>query len=138
MNIGKYIKDHIKNQGRTVKWVADQLKMNPQTLFSKLNRGGLSAEDLIRLSILLNINLNKLKEEMNMPNTPIQKGELKAVILEYEDKYKLNLFYEGDVPHKSELFNSTEDAKEYVKHLNFTWREPEEDEADGDVLLIGE
>jgi hypothetical protein len=112
--------------------------MNNQTLFSKLNRGGLSAEDLIRLSILLNINLNKLKEEMIMPNTPIRKGKLQAVILEHEDKYKLNLFYEGDVPHKSKLFNSIEEAKEYVKHLNFTWREPEEDEADGDVLLIGE
>ncbi|MEC4565372.1 hypothetical protein L8C07_05395 [Paenibacillus sp. CMAA1739] len=69
VNLGKYIKDIIKAQGRTIAWVSDQLSFNERTLAGKLNRNSVSGDDLMRLSILLGINLEELKEEYKMKIT---------------------------------------------------------------------
>jgi transcriptional regulator with XRE-family HTH domain len=64
MSLGKYIKDRIKSQGRTIAWVADRMNINERTFAGKLNRDSITGEDLIKISHILGINLEQLKREM--------------------------------------------------------------------------
>jgi hypothetical protein len=63
MNIGKKIKEVLDNQGRTAAWLADKIDINEITLRGKLNRNSISADDLLKVSIILDINLEELKVE---------------------------------------------------------------------------
>ncbi|MDV3428297.1 MAG: helix-turn-helix domain-containing protein [Bacillota bacterium] len=64
MNIGEYIKEEIKNQGRTQKWVAEKIEMDVNTFNRKINNDTFAADELIKIAKILNIDLNKLKEEL--------------------------------------------------------------------------
>ena len=64
MNIGEYIKEEIKNQGRTQKWVAEKIEMDVNTFNRKINNDTFAADELIKIAKVLDINLNKLKEEL--------------------------------------------------------------------------
>jgi len=64
LNIGEYIKEEIKNQGRTQKWVAEKIEMDVNTFNRKINNDTFAADELIKIAKILNIDLNKLKEEL--------------------------------------------------------------------------
>lgn len=63
MNIGKKIKEVLESQGRAAAWLADKIEINEITLRGKLNRNSISADDLLKISIILDINLEELKME---------------------------------------------------------------------------
>lgn len=63
MHLGKYITELIKSQGREKIWVAAQTKVRYRTLLYRLERDGLLAKDLLKISKLINIDLNELKEK---------------------------------------------------------------------------
>ena len=62
--LGDYIKSYIKQEGKTSKWVADKLGVNYKTFSGKLNRDAITAADLIKISVLLDINLEELKHDL--------------------------------------------------------------------------
>jgi len=64
MEIGEYIFQILNNQGRRQKWLAEQLNMSEAKLSYKINNNAIKADELIKISKLLNIDLNKLKEEL--------------------------------------------------------------------------
>lgn len=66
MNISKYISDLIKSQGREKKWVAEQIGVNYRTFLYRLDKDTLLAKDILFLSKLLDIDLNKLKGDIYM------------------------------------------------------------------------
>lgn len=68
MNIGDCIKEIVKEDGKTLAWVAQKMNINYKTFSGKLNRGTLSAEDLLKLCALLGISADKLKAELNYDN----------------------------------------------------------------------
>ena len=65
MTIGEYIKNHAKEEGRKLNWVANALEMNYKTFAGKLARNTLSAEELLRISAILDINLEFMKCEVD-------------------------------------------------------------------------
>lgn len=64
MDLGKHISDIIEDQGRDKKWVSEQIKVNYRTFLYRLEKDGLLAKDLLKLSKVLNINLEELKGEI--------------------------------------------------------------------------
>lgn len=68
MDIGQYIKNIIKEEGRTNEWMAEKLGINYKTFVGKLNRDSISASELFKISLLLDINLEKMKKELNYDN----------------------------------------------------------------------
>lgn len=64
MNIGEYVSKLIDDQGREKKWVAEKIGVQYRTFLYRLERNGLLAEDLLKLSEVLGIDLNKLKESV--------------------------------------------------------------------------
>jgi len=62
--ISEYISNIIKQQGRKNNWVAEQCNISYSTFMNKLNNDTFTATELICISKLLNIDLNKLKEEL--------------------------------------------------------------------------
>lgn len=65
INLNDYIKTCIKDEGRTIKWVSEKLGINYKTFSGKLNTNSLSADELLKISVLLGINLEHLKSELN-------------------------------------------------------------------------
>lgn len=65
MNIGEYIKRYIKEDGRTSLWIAEKLGMNYKTFVGKLNRNSLSADDLLKISALIDMDLEEMKEDLD-------------------------------------------------------------------------
>ena len=74
MKIGEYIKKIVKEDGKTLAWVAQKMDINYKTFNGKLNRGTLSAEDLLKLCALLGISADKLKVSLNYDNLFISDG----------------------------------------------------------------
>jgi len=64
MNIAEYIDKIRESQGRTKAWVAKQLDMNYKTFVDKISNNTFRADELIEIAKILNIDLNKLKEEL--------------------------------------------------------------------------
>lgn len=64
MKIGEYISQVLESQGRRQKWLAEQLNISEAKLSYKINNNAIKADELIKISKLLNIDLNKLKEEL--------------------------------------------------------------------------
>ncbi|ALS22256.1 hypothetical protein [Paenibacillus naphthalenovorans] len=101
MRLGLYIKDVIKKQGRTLKWVSDQLEMNERTFAGKLNRDSITGEELLRLSDILGIDLKQLKEEMLKMNiteyTVLDFKGMKGSVPYHYNVIKLgeNMYYKG-------------------------------------------
>lgn len=67
MTIGEYIKNHIKEEGRTTKWISEMLGINYKTFVGKLNRNTLSADELFKISVLVDINLEHMKFDLEYP-----------------------------------------------------------------------
>lgn len=61
MNVGQYLKDILREQGRSQRWLALKTGMNEKTLSGRLARDNFSAADLILIAEALDIDLNKLK-----------------------------------------------------------------------------
>ena len=74
MKIGEYIKKIVKEDGKTLAWVAQKMDINYKTFNGKINRGTLSAEDLLKLCALLGISADKLKVSLNYDNLFISDG----------------------------------------------------------------
>ena len=66
MNLGKYISDIIDSQGRDKKWVAEQIGVQYRTFLYRLERNGLLGEDLLKLSKVLGIDLNNIRESVEL------------------------------------------------------------------------
>jgi len=64
MNIGSYIKNILKEQGRSQAWIADKLELNEKTFSGKLKRNNITGEELLKIAQLLGINLEELKGEI--------------------------------------------------------------------------
>lgn len=62
MNLGEYIANVIDEQGKTKTWVADQSNINYKTFVDKVTRDSFTGKELLRISIILNINLENLKD----------------------------------------------------------------------------
>ena len=56
IHIGKMIKAEFKQQGRTVKWLTEQLHCNRSNIYNIFNRKNIDVEMLIKLSIVLKHN----------------------------------------------------------------------------------
>lgn len=65
MSIGEYIKRYIKEDGRTSLWISERLGMNYKTFVGKLNRNSLSADDLLKISALIDMDLEEMKEDLD-------------------------------------------------------------------------
>jgi len=64
MNIGSYIKNILKDQGRSQAWLANKLELNEKTFSGKLKRNNITGEELLKIAQLLGINLEELKGEI--------------------------------------------------------------------------
>lgn len=64
MNIGNLIFDELKNQGRKKVWLAEKIGIPNSTLSDKIKKDTFSAEELIKLSIFLDIDLEYIKEKV--------------------------------------------------------------------------
>ncbi len=65
ISLGDYIKSCIKDEGRTIRWVSEKLGINYKTFSGKLNTDSLSADELLKISVLIGINLEHLKLDLN-------------------------------------------------------------------------
>ena len=63
MKLSENISQVIDEQGRTKVWVAEQSNINYKTFVDKLTRNTITGEELLRIAKVLNIDLNKLKED---------------------------------------------------------------------------
>ena len=61
LNIGKITTNLIQEQGRTKVWVADKIGVNYKTFVDKLKNDRFDAKELIRLSEVIGLDLEKLK-----------------------------------------------------------------------------
>lgn len=66
MDIGKHIQKVLDEQGRSQIWLADKLGIHDKTFSGKLKRNSITGEELLRVAKLLNIDLEELKEEVQM------------------------------------------------------------------------
>lgn len=64
IKLGNYIKNCIKEEGRTISWVSEKLGINYKTFTTKLDRNTISADELLKISVLLGINLESLKSDL--------------------------------------------------------------------------
>lgn len=65
MSIGEYIKRYIKKDGRTSLWISERLGVNYKTFVGKLKRNSLSADDLLKISALIDMDLEEMKEDLD-------------------------------------------------------------------------
>lgn len=61
MDIGEYIQNVLDEQGRSQVWLADKLGVHDKTFSGKLKRNSITAEELLKIAVILNIDLEKLK-----------------------------------------------------------------------------
>lgn len=64
MTIGEYLKKEIEGQGRTQVWISEKIGLDKQSFNRKIKNSTFTADELIKISKLLNIDLNKMKEEL--------------------------------------------------------------------------
>lgn len=104
MNIGEYIKSYIKDKGRTSLWISEKLGMNYKTFVGKLNRNSLTADELLKISALIDMNLEEMKYD-----------------LEYYDLFKEanNFVYVPiNVDNNNDIFSSEEIYVEKMELMN--------------------
>ena len=89
MKIGESIKKIVKEDRKTLAWVAQKMDINYKTFNGKINRGTLSAEDLLKLCALLGISADKLKAELNYDNLFISDDTVAYAIAENISKKQL-------------------------------------------------
>ena len=64
MDIGEYIQQVLKEQGRSQVWLADKIGIHDKTFSGKLKRNSISGEELLKIAKVLGINLEELKVEI--------------------------------------------------------------------------
>ena len=64
MDIGEYIQQVLKGQGRSQVWLADKIGIHDKTFSGKLKRNSITGEELLKIGKILGINLEELKEEI--------------------------------------------------------------------------
>lgn len=57
----KFIEKELANKKKTIKWLANEININEKTLYSKLRRKSLKAEELLEIADVLDLDLNYLK-----------------------------------------------------------------------------
>lgn len=66
-HIGKIIEEEVHKQGRTIKWVSEQLHCDRTNVYDIFKRKSIDTDKLFRISIILNHNFFKYyEEEFNM------------------------------------------------------------------------
>jgi hypothetical protein len=66
LNVAEYILQTIESQGRSKAWVSEQVDIKYRTFLDKLERNSFTAVELLKLSIVLNIDLEELKEKVEL------------------------------------------------------------------------
>jgi DNA-binding transcriptional regulator LsrR (DeoR family) len=61
MTIGSYIKEELKAQGRTQRWLAHSMEISEKVLSRKLQDNTLSAAEIVKIAIIIDIDLNVFK-----------------------------------------------------------------------------
>jgi transcriptional regulator with XRE-family HTH domain len=61
MDIGKYIKNILESKGYTQRQLADKLNIDEKRFSYRLTNNSLSANELIKIAEILNLDLNELK-----------------------------------------------------------------------------
>jgi hypothetical protein len=64
MTVSEHIEQHRKAQGREKIWLAGQLGITKQVLNYKFMNNSFTAEELVMLGKVLNINLEELKNQI--------------------------------------------------------------------------
>jgi DNA-binding XRE family transcriptional regulator len=64
MTIAEHILQVLKSQERSKPWLADKIGITRQTIQYKFKSNSFTAEELIQISRVLNINLEELKDKM--------------------------------------------------------------------------
>ena len=64
MNIADVIKEKIKNNGIKQTFLAQKLEMTRQQFNQKLQKNTFKTDEIFKLADILNIDLNKFKEEV--------------------------------------------------------------------------
>jgi len=62
ITIAQYILNILNNQERAKSWLADKVDISKQALNYKFSNNSFTAEELVRIAKVLNINLEELKE----------------------------------------------------------------------------
>lgn len=71
MNLGEYVKQILDIQGRSQRWLSDQLQnhmsdLDEKKLSYKLRKNSLTGEEIILIGYYLGIDLNKVKEKLKV------------------------------------------------------------------------
>lgn len=64
--ICKFIEKELAYQKKTIKWLANEININEKTLYSKLRRKSLKAEELLEIADILSLDLNCLKRSNSL------------------------------------------------------------------------
>lgn len=62
MIIETYIEKKMEEEGRSKLWLAGKLNMNKDTFYGKLRRKSFSADELVQIGIIMDLDLNELKK----------------------------------------------------------------------------
>ena len=65
MHLGKLIDEKRKEKGHTKIWLAEKIKVNYKTFVRRIKTGTFKAEELLRISVVLGIDLEELKNQNN-------------------------------------------------------------------------
>lgn len=75
MHIGNIIEDRISQQGRTKIWVSEKCGIDYKTFVDKLKNDRLTAQDLFKVAIVLNMDLNHIKEMIRKEEREMNRNE---------------------------------------------------------------
>ncbi len=64
MNLSEFINQELENQERGISWLSDKTGIKYKTLYDKLKNNTIKGVDLLKIAKVLNLDLNKLKEEL--------------------------------------------------------------------------
>ncbi|WP_419750015.1 hypothetical protein [Terrisporobacter petrolearius] len=65
-NICAFIEKQLAIRKKTIKWLANEININEKTLYSKLRRKSLKAEELLEIADILSLDLNCLKRSNSL------------------------------------------------------------------------
>lgn len=72
MIISKYILQILESQERPRVWLAEKIDISRQSIRYKFNNNGFTADDLVKIAIVLNIDLEELKKEYQNNNDKME------------------------------------------------------------------
>ena len=94
MNVSEWLDLKIKEQGRSQKWIAEQLNINYSTLTSYGKKSPIPLESFIKISILLDLDLEEIKE-LQLKSNPCLSLITEICI---RANFNLNLLKDMDIP----------------------------------------